>query len=396
MEMQCEPVERFARAIIETMHEPFLIVLDPTLRVSFANRSFFRHFRTNPEETVGRFLYEIGPQWDVPAFRELLEKIISLDHVIEDYEIRYEFPLLGEKVLVLNARRLQMNANEPAMILMAIEDITERVTAQEDLQKVQNQLEEIVRQRTEESSRANEQLKRAVKLCKEDEENIKKYAEQIKLFSYSISHDLKNPAVTINLMAQRLIKSVENASEKDREYLKGILETSNQMISLVEKIHDFILVREKKTNLEIVRAEEVFHELHKEFFTILESRKIKWVESGCAEEVYVDKLAIIRALRNLVGNSMEHGGENLNRIEVGCTESEGFHVLFVKDDGNGLNENCRQEIFEPFQHKNRICGGKGLGLGLSIVKETANMHGGDAWFEPNPDGGVTFHMSVRK
>ncbi len=82
------------------------------------------------------------------------------------------------------------------------------------------------------------------------------------------------------------------------------------------------------------------------------------MESGCAEEVYVDKLAIIRALRNLVGNSMEHGGENLNRIEVGCTESEGFHVLFAKDDGNGLNEKCRQEIFEPFQQKNRFCGGR--------------------------------------
>ncbi len=245
MEMQCEPVERFARAIIETMHEPFLIVLDPTLRVSFANRSFFHHFRTNPEETIGRFLYELGPPWDVLAFRELLEKTLPSDQVIEGYEIRYEFPLLGKRVIVVNARRLQMSANEPPMIVMAIEDITDRVTAQEDLQKVHDQLEQTVRERTDELARTNEQLKRAVKVCKEDEEHLKNYAEKIKLFSYSISHDLKNPAVTINLMAQRLIKSVENASEKDREYLKGILETSNQMIALVEKIHNFILVQEK-------------------------------------------------------------------------------------------------------------------------------------------------------
>jgi len=212
----------------------------------------------------------------------------------------------------------------------------------------------------------------------------------------SISHDLKDPAVTISLMAQRILKSGTDLIEKDREYIHSIVKISNEMISLIEKVHNYILVQEKKTDLENVRISEVYQELRKHFSSMLESRKIDWVESGCSKEVHVDKSAIVRALRNLVSNSIEHGGQGLSRIEVGCTDFDGFDVFYVKDNGAGLNENCREEVFQPFEQGTASCKKKGLGLGLSIVKKTAMMHGGNAWFEPNTEKGVTFHMSVRK
>ncbi len=115
--------------------------------------------------------------------------------------------------------------------------------------------------------------------------------------------------------------------------------------SIKKNVSSCAVVREKKSGY--VRTQEIFHELQEEFSTPLKARNIDWIESGCAQEIHADRLAIVRALRNLVSNSIEHGGNDLSRIEVGCTESDGFHVFFVKDDGNGLNENCRHEIFEP-------------------------------------------------
>lgn len=113
----------FAEAIINTIREP-LLVLDPNLRVSSANRSYYRFFRVSAAETEGNYIYNLGNgQWNIPRLRELLEEILPRDASFEDFSIDHDFPNVGWKRMVLNARRLHgAEFGNEEKILLAIEE----------------------------------------------------------------------------------------------------------------------------------------------------------------------------------------------------------------------------------------------------------------------------------
>lgn len=113
-------------AIVDTVREP-LIVLDDALRVIVASRSFYRAFVARPEETEGRLLYELGEgQWNIPTLRKLLEDIIPHHSTIEEFEVEHDFPTLGRRTMLLNARKVFYEGNNSTSLLVAIEDVTER------------------------------------------------------------------------------------------------------------------------------------------------------------------------------------------------------------------------------------------------------------------------------
>ncbi len=115
----------FTASIVATVREP-LLVLNDDLRVLTASRSFYQTFRVTPEETENRLLYELGNrQWDIPALRRLLEKILPQDNLINDFEVEVAFEHIGTRTMRLNARRLIQADDQPPMILLAIEDVTE-------------------------------------------------------------------------------------------------------------------------------------------------------------------------------------------------------------------------------------------------------------------------------
>jgi formate hydrogenlyase transcriptional activator len=121
-----EKAQKYTESIVETIREP-LIVLTPDLRVITANRSFYETFHVTPKETEGRFIYSIGDRaWDIPALRELLEEIIPQNVYFNDFGVDHEFPVIGHKIMLLNARRIIQKEIGSQMILLAIEDITER------------------------------------------------------------------------------------------------------------------------------------------------------------------------------------------------------------------------------------------------------------------------------
>jgi two-component system, chemotaxis family, CheB/CheR fusion protein len=117
----------YAESIVETVREP-LIVLDEGLRVISANRSFYNTFGVAEEETRGRFIYELGNrQWDIPDLRKLLGEILRQNNVFEDFPVEHEFPGVGRRRLILNARKIvQAEGGGNPMILLAMEDVTER------------------------------------------------------------------------------------------------------------------------------------------------------------------------------------------------------------------------------------------------------------------------------
>ena len=113
--------------IVETIREG-LLVLEPDLTIRFANRAFCDKFSVAPEDAVGRKLYELGNgEWDIPKLRIALETIISGERTFEGFEVEQFFPSIGRRVMCLNARKVYRPGNKIQLILLAIEDVTERV-----------------------------------------------------------------------------------------------------------------------------------------------------------------------------------------------------------------------------------------------------------------------------
>jgi PAS domain S-box-containing protein len=128
-----EEARAFADAIVQTVREP-LVVLGADLRVRSANRSFYRTFGATAAATEGRSLFELGNrQWDVPRLRELLEEVLPRDNQFSDFEVNYEFEDIGRRAMILNARHIPPGDRRPGLILLAIEDATERRRAVEEL-----------------------------------------------------------------------------------------------------------------------------------------------------------------------------------------------------------------------------------------------------------------------
>ena len=134
---EVEEARNYAQAIVETLREP-LLVLNGDLRVISANSAFYQVFKGVPQETENRLIYELGDrQWNIPALRRLLEEILPNNSVLQDFEVDADFPLIGRRTMLLNARRL-MRAGHKNNILLALEDVTAR-QEMENLLKVSSQ-----------------------------------------------------------------------------------------------------------------------------------------------------------------------------------------------------------------------------------------------------------------
>ena len=119
--------------IIETAREP-LLVLDADLRVLLASRSFYESFKVTAQETVGNRIYDLGNrQWDIPSLRTLLEEILPQNNKFDDYKVEHVFSGIGHKIMLLNARRIAQVDKGPLRILLAIEDITEKMRLEKEL-----------------------------------------------------------------------------------------------------------------------------------------------------------------------------------------------------------------------------------------------------------------------
>ncbi|MDA8431162.1 MAG: ATP-binding protein [Geobacteraceae bacterium] len=132
---EIQDAREYAENIVETVRKP-LVVLDSDLRILTANHSFYDTFKAASQETIGQYIYEIGNrQWDIPQLRVLIENILPHDTVLNSYEVDHHFPGIGRKIILLNARQIFREKVGSHIILLAMEDITDRKKAEEELLK---------------------------------------------------------------------------------------------------------------------------------------------------------------------------------------------------------------------------------------------------------------------
>jgi two-component system CheB/CheR fusion protein len=124
-ELAAQVSQDFFESIVQTMRNP-LMILDANLLVNRANEAFYKLFRMSPEQIEGRLFYELdNRQWDIKELRRLLEQILPEKGVMSDYRVEHNFPRIGRRVFLLNARQLEQKATIPEMILLVFEDVTE-------------------------------------------------------------------------------------------------------------------------------------------------------------------------------------------------------------------------------------------------------------------------------
>ena len=131
---QVRQARDYAEAIVQTVQEP-LLVLDGEMRVLTANASFYQHFRAPAQETLGRPIFELGGgQWNIPRLRQLLEHLLPQDARIDDFAVDNEFPEIGHRHMLVNARQIHREGLGTGMMLLAIRDTTEQLEAKRALE----------------------------------------------------------------------------------------------------------------------------------------------------------------------------------------------------------------------------------------------------------------------
>lgn len=139
--------QSLAQAIVDTIHEP-LLVLDAHLRVLAAGRAFYETFKVDPVETVGRLLYDLGDgQWNAPALRVLLETIIPERTAMDGFEVDHDFPGVGHRVMLLNARKVVYATNADTNILLAFTDITARRAVELERAELLDRTQDLLREK---------------------------------------------------------------------------------------------------------------------------------------------------------------------------------------------------------------------------------------------------------
>ncbi len=360
------------------------------------NKAFERRIGLDRGDIIGKSASDLFPedlaaryeQHDAELFERPGEKI---------YETRLTYPDgQGRDVIITKGIFTDSEGNVAGLVGVAL-DITERRRAEEALQGAHNELEGRVERRTAALAEANRNLLKEVAERSRIAEELRMSSEKLKIFAYSVVHDLKSPSIGIYGLAGLLQKNFSGIlGEKGTYFCDRIMKASEHVASLVDAINLFIAAKETPLKIEEVDAAEVFHMLRDEFSARLRVRRIELLEPKGIVLVRADKISMLRVFRNLIDNAVKYGGEGLTTIEIGYEQAGDFHHFTVRDDGVGIQADGGCDIFKVFERQCASDVIEGTGLGLAIVKEIVELHKGRVRVERGTERGTVFHVFISR
>jgi len=353
-----DEASEFAESIINTVREP-LISLDQDLRVVSVSRSFYEVFKVKPEETVGHLIYDLGnKQWDIPKLRELLETILPKKATFDNYEVEHDFADIGRRIMLLNARQIQRMSGKELIILLAIEDITERREVEKGLEKAHEELENLTTE-----------LKRTARAKSE--------------FLANMSHELRTPLNSINGFSEVLYDEIFGSlNEKQKKYVNNVLVSGKHLLLLINQILDMAKVEagKMKLALSILPTKSLLNEISLLVADTVRKKNLQMVLEIDEDlpDIEADELKVKEIIYNLLSNAVKFTPEG-GQIGMRAKKAGSMITVDVWDTGVGIAPENMGKIFEGFFRVDtpysRVTEGTGLGLPLS--RKMVELHGGE-------------------
>ncbi len=358
-------IETYAQNIVDTVREP-LLILDTTLRVQSANRAFYQAFHVSPEETEGRLIYELGNgQWDIPDLRTLLEDIVPKSSVFDDFQLAHTFPVIGRRVMLLNARKLQAG-HHGELLVLAMEDVTERRRSEEEVAKAK------------EVAEAANRAKSA--------------------FLANMSHEIRTPMNAILGFSQLLLRD-QALNSQQNQYLGIINRSGEHLLALINDILEMSKIEAGRTTLNPTTFDlpDLLNDLEMMFRVRTEGKKLSFVVELIGDVpryIVTDINKLRQVFINVLGNAVkftERGGIGL-RVRADRRNAKGPCLrVEVEDTGPGISADEQTKLFRHFeQTKTGQKAGTGTGLGLAISREFVRLMGGDITVTSEVGKGTVF------
>jgi len=280
-------------SILGSIREP-LIVLDSDLKVVTANDAFYHTFDAKPEDTEGLLVYDLGNrQWDIPELRELLEDVLPQNTSLHGFEVEHDFEKIGRKIMHLNARRIYGGGNQTRMILLAIEDVTER-------EYYKRHLEELVFKRTAELTAATQEAEKSRQTAEDALSEISKLKDQLEAERAYLQEEIKQEYNHENIVGRSdainyVFYKIEQIAETDTNVL--ILgETGTGKELAARAIHGLSLRKDRalvKMNCAALPSNLIESELfghEKGAFTGAQARRLGRFEIADGATLFLDEI----------------------------------------------------------------------------------------------------------
>ena len=360
----------YSDSIINTVREP-LIALNQDLRVVSASRSFYKVFNVKPEETVGQLIYDLGNhQWDIPKLRDLLETILPEKTTFDNYEVEHDFSTIGRRIMLLNARQIERGWGKERIILLAIEDITERKRLEAELL--------------------------AAKLVADDANRAKS------TFLANMSHEIRTPMNAILGFSQLMMRDPALIPLQKKQ-LGTIHRSGEHLLELINDILEMSKIEAGRMTLEAATfdARVMFDDLESMLRFRTDEKGLQFIMDGIGDiprYIIADEKKLRQVLINLLWNAAKftHKGGIVLRVRVRTVDSSSSRLYVeVEDTGAGIAEDEMDKLFHHFEqtHTGRRAG-TGTGLGLAISKEFVRMMGGDIAVSSQVGKGSIFKFDI--
>lgn len=355
-----------ADAVVETVRTP-LVVLDGDLGLVRANAAFYDAFSLQPDAVMGRSIFEAERgQLDVPELRSLLGQVLPQRNEMRDFELRAPAADGGPRFFVLNARRLELADRGRPLILLSMEDVTDRRRLEQQAQRYARDLE-----------RSNREL--------ED-------------FAHAASHDLQEPLRKIRTYADRLPPLLEGPALDDRarRYLTRLSEAADRMQRRIEDLLQLARVGRTAARYERVDLDDVVTDVIEDMEIPVREQRAR-IEVDGLPVLECDPSQMRLLFQNLLSNALKfhrEGERPVVRIFSEALPDEGRVRLVVEDEGIGFEEEYSERIFGPFQRLHGREEYEGSGVGLSLCRRIVDHHHGEIHAIGRPGEGARFEVTL--